>query len=92
MPEEFEPQDRPPSVSAPLLAALRQGAKELASILPAFPDSVHVVEEPGAMGNPTPQLVTEQISAGQENGSIRDSYAARAQQERDQSREQEMER
>lgn len=92
MPEDYEPQDRPPSVSAPLLAALRQGAKELAAILPAFPESVGIVEEPGTMGNPTPQLVTEQISAGQDSNSMLDAYAARAQQGREQTQEQEMER
>jgi hypothetical protein len=56
-----------PSVSAPLLAAARQGAKELAQILPAFPESVRVVEEPGAMGNPTPQMITEQIEGSYED-------------------------
>ena len=49
-----------PAFSAPLWAAARQGAKELAQALPAFPEGVRPIEEPGTMGNPTPQMVTEQ--------------------------------
>jgi hypothetical protein len=64
-----------PSVSAPLLAAARQGAKELAQILPAFPESVRVVEEPGAMGNPTPQMITEQIEGERSYEDKLNSYA-----------------
>lgn len=40
-------------------AAVRQGAKEIAQVLPAFPDSVKVVEEAGTPGNPTPREVYE---------------------------------
>jgi hypothetical protein len=90
--DEHEPQNRPPSVTAPLLAALRQGAKELAAILPAFPESVRIVEEPGTMGNPTPQMVTEQISAGQDIDNMLDTYAARSQHGREQSQERGMDR
>jgi hypothetical protein len=43
-----------------LKAFIRQGAKELAQILPAFPDSVRVVEEPGTIGNLTPGEVDRQ--------------------------------
>jgi hypothetical protein len=43
-----------------LQAALRLGTKELAQILPAFPDSVKPIEEPGALGNLTPQEVVQQ--------------------------------
>ncbi len=39
--------------SGALAAFVRQGAKETAQVLPAFPDSMRVVEEPGALGNPT---------------------------------------
>jgi hypothetical protein len=35
-------------------AAFRQGHKEIAQILPAFPDSMRIVEEPGQLNNPTP--------------------------------------
>jgi hypothetical protein len=49
-----------PAFSAPLWAAARQGAKELAQALPALPDSIRPVEEPGSMGNPTQQMVTEE--------------------------------
>ncbi len=39
--------------SGALAALARQGAKEAAQVLPAFPDSMRVVEEPGQIGNPT---------------------------------------
>lgn len=45
---------------AELWAFARQGQKELTQILPAFPDSVQPVEEPGLMGNPTQREVYEQ--------------------------------
>lgn len=40
-------------IGVSLHASARQGAKELAQILPAFPESVHPVEELGTIGNPT---------------------------------------
>ena len=43
-------------------AFTRQGAKEIAQVLPAFPDSVKPVEELGTLGNPT------QLTVNQENG------------------------
>jgi len=43
-----------------LKAAMRMGFKELAQALPAFPDSMRPVEEPGALGNITPQQAAEQ--------------------------------
>jgi hypothetical protein len=42
----------------------RMGLKELAQILPAFPDSVRPIEEPGALGNVTPQIATDQMGYG----------------------------
>ncbi len=45
-----------------LAAMARLGLKELAQALPAFPDStIKPVEEPGAAGNVTPQIVTDQM-------------------------------
>jgi hypothetical protein len=42
------------------LAAMgRSGLKELASILPAFPESVRPVEEMGLFGNALPQEIYE---------------------------------
>jgi hypothetical protein len=38
-------------------AWLRGGSKEFAQVLQAFPDSIRLVEEPGLVGNPTPQEV-----------------------------------
>lgn len=46
-----------------LRAFVRQGAKELAQALPAFKDSIHVVEEPGQIGNPTTYDVSKQTGA-----------------------------
>lgn len=47
-------------IGATLKAQLRQGAKEAAQALPAFKDSVQIVEEPGLPGNLTPQEVVQQ--------------------------------
>ena len=41
-------------------AAVRVGPKELAQFLPAFPDSARTIEEPGALGNLTPQEIMNQ--------------------------------
>ena len=78
-----------PSFSAPLYAGLRQGSKELSQILPAFPQSVQPVEEIGTLGNPTPQLVTEQITgepgprqADKGYEAMFNTHAARASQDR----------
>ena len=65
-----------PSFSAPLWAAARQGAKELSQCLPAFPDSIRPVEEPGTLGNPTPQMITEQIGTLDGYNQMLDSYAS----------------
>lgn len=49
-----------------LRAWVRQGHKELAQTLPAFKDSVHVVEEPGMWHNPTTYDVSKQTGAVQD--------------------------
>lgn len=72
-----EQQGNRPSFSAPLYAALRQGAKELAQALPAFPDSVRPIEEPGTLGNPTQAMITEEIGTFHGYDSMLDGYAAR---------------
>lgn len=46
-----------------LRAFVRQGAKELGQALPAFKDSVQVVEEPGTFLNPTTFDVSKQTGA-----------------------------
>jgi len=43
-----------------LQAALRLGSKELTPYLAAFPDSIRPIEEPGALGNLTPQEIVNQ--------------------------------
>ena len=61
-------------------AMLRLGAKELAQALQAFPDSnIRPIEEPGAFGNTTPQVVTKQM--GYEK--LREGFANRPTPERD---------
>lgn len=47
---------------APIHALLRQGADEVAQLLPAFHDSVRTQPEAGQLLEPTPQLVTEQMT------------------------------
>lgn len=49
-----------------LEGALRQGLKEIGQVLPAFPDSVRTVEEPGMIGNLTPQEVVASKSGYEE--------------------------
>jgi hypothetical protein len=56
--------DGPKLGEGSLAAFVRQGLKELAQALPAFPDSIRPVEEPGMFGNPTPQIVTQEMGAG----------------------------
>lgn len=41
-------------------AWIRQGGKEAAQALQAFPDGIKLVEEPGLVGNLTPQEVVEE--------------------------------
>jgi hypothetical protein len=54
-----------PKIGEGALAAMgRMGLKELAQALPAFPESVRPVEEPGALGNITPQIATGQMGYG----------------------------
>lgn len=48
--------------AAPLHALVRQGADELGSVLPAFPDSMKTQPELGGIFEPTPQMVTENLT------------------------------
>ena len=43
------------------MAWIRAGFKEIAQALEAFPQGIHHVEEAGLVGNPTPQLVTDEM-------------------------------
>ena len=67
-----------PSFMSPLYAWVRQGSKELAQALPATPNSIRVVEEPGTLGNPTQQMVTEESGSLRERKSILDRYDSRS--------------
>lgn len=60
----------------------RQGLKELAQALPAFPDSIRPVEEPGVAGNPTPHIVTKQMGAGSYQDRL-NSYIAQSPQQQE---------
>lgn len=52
----------------------RMGLDELAQALPAFPDSIHPQEEPGALGTVTPQIASDQM--GYDHNAYLDSVAA----------------
>jgi hypothetical protein len=53
--------------AAPLHALLRQGADEIAQVLPAFPESVKSVAESGQILEPTQALVTQEMTGRQMN-------------------------
>jgi hypothetical protein len=59
------------------MAMLRLGGHELTQALAAFPDSnVRPMDEPGAVGNATPQIVTQQM--GMSYVDMLDQAASRA--------------
>jgi hypothetical protein len=66
-----------PCFSAPLYAAGRQGTKEIAQLLKAFPDGVQLIEEPGTLGNPTPQMITEDMRTPAGYKRMLEKYASR---------------
>jgi len=45
-------------------AWIRAGLDELAQVLPAFPDGIHPVDEPGLFGSVTPAIATDQMGYG----------------------------
>lgn len=73
-----------PAFTAPLYAALRQGSKEFAQVLPAFPDSVRTIEEPGTLGNPTQQMITQEMGTMKRYDRMLDAYAGRGKEQADQ--------
>lgn len=54
-------QQQPKIGSGALQAAARQGLKEIGAALKPFPDSIQV-DELGTVGNPTPYIVTSQMT------------------------------
>jgi hypothetical protein len=50
-----------PSFMSPIYAWFRQGSKEISQVLPATPQSIRPVEEPGTLGNPTMQTLTAEM-------------------------------
>ena len=67
-----------PSFTSPLYAWVRQGSKEFAQGLPATRDSIRPVEEPGTLGNPTPQQITEAAKTTREPSKLRQRFDSRA--------------
>jgi hypothetical protein len=68
-------EDKRPKLGAGHASAmLRAGVKELAQVLPAFPDGVRPVEEPGLAGNLTPQEI---VQDKRNYDQMLDEYAAR---------------
>lgn len=59
-----------------LAAAGRMGLDEIENVLPAFPDSIHPKEEPGALGTVTPQMATDQM--GYNHDTYLDNVAAQS--------------
>jgi hypothetical protein len=56
------------------VAWMREGFKEIAQALQAFPgQGIHQVEEPGLFGNPTPNIVTNQMGAGSYQDMLREA-------------------
>jgi len=68
-----------PAVTAPLYATVRQGDHEFAQGLPALPTSIRIVEEPGTLGNPTPQMITEEMGTLKDYNRLLDRYSSRGQ-------------
>jgi hypothetical protein len=76
MAEEHEQQPKPKIGAGHLKAMIRAGAKELTQALPAFPDSnIRPVEEPGLVGNLTPQEI---VHGKNEYDQLLHGYASRA--------------
>ena len=66
-------------------AMMRQGAKEVSQVLPAFPaHGIQPVEEPGLAGNLTPQEVANDKGAYE---TMLGRYSSRGEQEQTQSRD-----
>jgi hypothetical protein len=66
-----------------LKAMVRAGAKELAQVLPAFPEGVRPVEEPGLAGNLTPSEIVETKGPGQSHNEHLQGFTGRVSQERE---------
>jgi hypothetical protein len=68
-------EDKEVKIGAGHLAAMgRAGLKELAQALQAFPDGIRTVEEPGLVGNLTPQEI---VHGKQDIDKMLDGYANR---------------
>ena len=72
---------RPAKIGEGHAAAMgRAGFKELSQALVAFPESnIRPVEEPGTFGNPTQQIVTAEMGAGNNYNDMLEQHASRAQ-------------
>lgn len=86
MAEELENQPKPKIGAGHAQAMFRAGLKELTQVLPAFPESnIRPVEEPGLVGNLTPQEI---VHGKSEYDQVLYGYASRVagQHEHDQER------
>lgn len=90
MAEEKEQVAKPKIGAGHLQAWLRSGAKELTQALPAFPDSnIRPVEEPGLVGNLTPQEI---VHGKSEYDQVLHGYASRVTSQPEQTHERGMSR
>lgn len=89
MSEEQE-QKKPKIGAGHMQAWLRAGVKELSQALPAFPDSnIRPVEEPGLVGNLTPQEI---VHGKTEYDQVLHGYASRTAMQPEQTQEKGMTR
>ena len=76
MADELEKQAKPKIGAGHAQAMFRAGLKELTQVLPAFPDAnIRPVEEPGLVGNLTPQEI---VHGKSEYDGVLHGYASRA--------------
>jgi hypothetical protein len=69
--QEQAPSNNVPSLSGEMGALFREGLKDLQNaILPAFPDSLRGVDEPGTPLNPTQIMVTDSLIGEPEQGRV----------------------
>ena len=68
-----------PSTSSTLWGEWRRGLKDLQNaVLNPYNGMTQTHEEPGTIGNPTPQMVTQDIQGRESFSNVLDQYASRA--------------
>ena len=66
-----------PAFSAPLLCRIPTRRQGISQILKAFPDGIQLIEEPGTLGNPTAQMISEEIGTLKGYNRMLEKYADR---------------